>query len=299
MKETVRPRRFTGQDALRLASHLTERDRQIAVDCFEQHVLTTSQIKRLHFTDTRTTTARLNVLYRLRVLDRFRPSLPRGQGTAPYHWILDEAGALIAAGERGTERSKLGWQHAVAVNVATSPKLVHHIEVNEFVVRLAVEAKESGGHLLEWYGERTLHGFFNGRLIPDSYAVLRLRDCRLLHVLVELDRGTETLETLRLKAMRYERELRYKPWREVNPIALFVVPSQRRAQTVTDAIADTGPSLAVVVWSSASTYPPLIGVLNVEAHRHIRQIAHAEGLWRSAASDLLDHPPASEQEPTA
>jgi hypothetical protein len=299
LREIVRPRRFTGQGTLRLASHLTERDRQIAVDCFEHHVLTTSQIKRLHFTDTRTATARLNVLYRLRVLDRFRPSLPRGQGTAPYHWILDEAGALIAAGERDVERSKLGWQHAVAVNVATSPKLAHHIEVNEFVVRLAIEAKEAGGHLLEWYGERTLHGFFNGRLIPDSYAVLRLHDCRLLHVLVELDRGTETLERLRLKAMRYERELRYKPWREVDPIALFVVPSQRRAQTVTDAIADLGPSLAVIVWSSASIYPPLTGVLNVETRRRHASTGLREGLRRSATSDLLDYPQAPEQEPIA
>jgi protein involved in plasmid replication-relaxation len=90
LKEIVRPRRFTAHDVVRLASHLTERDRQIALDCFDHHVLTTSQIKRLHFTDTRTTVARLNVLYRLRVLDRFRPALPRGRGTAPYHWILDE-----------------------------------------------------------------------------------------------------------------------------------------------------------------------------------------------------------------
>lgn len=79
MREIVRPRRFTAQDIARLASHLTERDRQIALDCFEHRVLTTGQIKRLHFTDTRTTVARLDVLYRLRVLDRFRPSR-RGVG---------------------------------------------------------------------------------------------------------------------------------------------------------------------------------------------------------------------------
>jgi hypothetical protein len=279
LKEIVRPRRFTDQDALRLASHLTERDRQIALDCFEHHVLTTSQIKRLHFTNTRTAVARLNVLYRLRVLDRFRPSLPRGRGTAPYHWILDEAGGLIAAAHNDVERAKLAGQHAVAVNVATSPKLAHHVEVNEFVVRLAVEAKGAGGYLAEWYGERALHGFFNGKLIPDSYAVLHLCDRSPLHVLVELDRDTETLERLRAKAERYKRELGYKPWREVDPIVLFVVPSERRARTVTDTLAGMSPSLAVIVWSSASSYPPLIGVLNVEARRqHARPTTHAEGL---------------------
>jgi hypothetical protein len=279
LKEIVRPRRFTDQDALRLAAHVTERDRQIAMDCFEHHVLTTSQIKRLHFTNTRAATARLNVLYRLRVLDRFRPSLPRGQGTAPYHWILDEGGALIVAAERDVQRAKLGWQHTVAVRVATSPKLTHHLEVNEFVVRLAVEAQAAGGVLAEWYGERTLHGFFNGKLIPDSYAVLRLHDRASLHVLVELDRGTETLERLRAKAERYDRKLRYRPWREVDPIVLFVVPSERRAHTVTSTLAETSPSLAVIVWSSASTAPPMANVLDVDAsRRRTRSTANVEGL---------------------
>jgi hypothetical protein len=58
---------------LKLASHLTERDRHIAKDCFEYRVLTTSQITRLYFTGPRTASARLDVLYRLRVLDRFAP----------------------------------------------------------------------------------------------------------------------------------------------------------------------------------------------------------------------------------
>jgi hypothetical protein len=78
MKEIVRPRRLNQQDVLRLASHLTERDRRIAWDCFEFRVMTTSQIRRLYFTGTRTAAARLDVLYHLRMLDRFRPSLPMG-----------------------------------------------------------------------------------------------------------------------------------------------------------------------------------------------------------------------------
>lgn len=318
MNEIVRRRRFTSQDIVRLASHLTERDRRIALDCFEHHVLTSSQIKRLHFSDTRTTTARLNMLYQLRVLARFRPSLPRGRGTAPYHWSLDEAGALIAAGDRGVERSKLGWQHAVAVRIATSPKLAHHVEVNEFIVRLAVETVRAGGYLSEWYGERMLHRFLGGKLIPDSYGVLSFPDRGLLHMFVELDRGTETLERLHQKAERYERTLRWEYVREFDPLVLFVVPSERRARTVTGALADTSASLAVIVWTSASTFPPLTAVLDAETARvwerrreredaDIRREAHAaaragrdagEGLRSLRASDLLDHPQHSdEQEP--
>jgi hypothetical protein len=55
MKEIVRPRRLSQQDVLRLASHLTDRDRWIARDCFEFRVLTTSQIRRLYFTGTSST----------------------------------------------------------------------------------------------------------------------------------------------------------------------------------------------------------------------------------------------------
>src|ERR1700710_504551 len=121
---------------LTLASHLTERDRNIAKDCFEFRVLTTSQITRPHFTGSRTASARLDVLYRLRVLDRFRPSVPLGDGTAPYHWILDEGGALIVADHLGRERSELGWRHSVAASIATSQNLAHHVEVNEFLPAL-------------------------------------------------------------------------------------------------------------------------------------------------------------------
>jgi hypothetical protein len=275
----VRFRRFTAQDVVRLAAHLTERDRRIALECFEHHVLTSSQIKRLYFSDTRTATARLDMLYRLRVLDRFRPSLPRGRGTAPYHWIVDEAGALIVVSHREVERSKLGWQHTVAIRIATSPKLAHHVEVNEFIVRLAVEAATAGGCLSEWYGERTLHRFLGGKLIPDSYAVMSLPDRPPLHIFVELDRGTETLERLRCKAERYEQTLRWEYVHELDPLVLFVVPSERRARTVTGALAGMRPSLAVIVWSSASSIPPLPAVLNADARRqHAQPGAAREGL---------------------
>jgi hypothetical protein len=176
--EIVRPRRVGSEEILKLASHLTERDRNIAKDCFEYRVLTTSQITRLYFTGLRTASARLDVLYRLRVLDRFRPSVPMGEGTAPYHWILDEAGALIVADHLGRDRSELGWRHSVAASIATSQNLAHHIEVNEFFTRLATEANAAGGALSEWYGERTCHHAFSGKVVPDGWGVLTLPGAR-------------------------------------------------------------------------------------------------------------------------
>jgi hypothetical protein len=110
----------------------------------------------------------------LLVLDRFRPSRPRGEGSAPWHWILDEAGARIVAEHKETERRRLKWSHATALALADSSKLRHRIEVNEFFARLAEELAAVGGWLSEWYSERTTQHLFNTRLIPDGYAVLQL-----------------------------------------------------------------------------------------------------------------------------
>jgi hypothetical protein len=103
------------------------------------------------------------------ILDRFRPPWERGQGSTPWHWILDETGAYIVAEQLGIERKELNWRRASALAIAASAKLRHHIEVNEFFSRLASEAATQGGALAEWYGERTTQRLFQGRVTPDGY----------------------------------------------------------------------------------------------------------------------------------
>lgn len=164
------------------------------------------------------------------------------------------------------ERAKLGWQHAVAAGVATSPKFAHHVEVNEFIVRLAGDAGRAGGWLSEWYGERTLHDFLDGEVIPDSYAVLNLPDRPPLHVFIELDRGTETLGRLQEKAVRYRKALRWRDVRELDPLVLLV-PSAGRSRSVSAALAGSDAPFAVVVWSKHSMGSVLTAVLDAEAAR--------------------------------
>jgi hypothetical protein len=265
LKEIVRPRRFGREEILQLASHLTERDRNIAKDCFEFRVLTTSQITRLYFTGSRTASARLDILYRLRVLDRFRPSVPMGEGTAPYHWILDEGGALIAADHLGRDRSELGWQHSVAANIATSQKLAHHVEVNEFFTRLAVEANAAGGALSEWYGERTCHHIFSGAVVPDGYGVLTLPGSTPLHFLLELDRGSEPRRQLRKKAEDYQLILPHTGLKNLDPLVLLLVPSAIRARTAATAVADSRARIAIAVWSTGNVGSLLATVTNAAA----------------------------------
>ena len=289
MNKIVRPRRFGSEELVRLASHLTERDRRIAKDCFEFRVLTTSQITRLHFPSARTATARLDMLYRLRVLDRFRPSLPMGEGTAPYHWFLDEAGALIVADLLDRDRPELGWQHSVAASIATSQKLDHHVEVNEFFTRLSVEALKAGGGLSEWYGERTLHHMFAGTMIPDGYVVLSLPGRHPLHLLIELDRASETSTRLRKKAADYECHLPYSALGKIDVLVLLLVPSARRATTARLAVAESAVPIIVDVWSKDSTDSVLAIVLDAEASlTRTRRAATEDELRSGGGSDLLD-----------
>ncbi len=139
-----------------LACHLTVRDRQIALDCCEHRVLTTTQLQRLHFGAEQTARRRLLILHRLGVLDRFRPLTPRGQASAPYHWVLGQAGGRLVAAHQELPYEQLRYRPWQTLAIAASPKLTHHLEVNELVTRLAAEAARAGGALAEWYGERTL-----------------------------------------------------------------------------------------------------------------------------------------------
>src|SRR5487761_1833629 len=77
------------------AHHLTDRDRSICALVAEHRVLTTDQIATVAFDSPISARHRLAMLYRLRVLDRFRPF--RRVGTAPNHWVLDAIGAMVVA----------------------------------------------------------------------------------------------------------------------------------------------------------------------------------------------------------
>ncbi len=71
-----------------------------------------------------------------------------------------------------------------------------------------------------------------------------------LHVLLELDRGTETSRILREKAKRYAEILPRSSLRDVHPFVILAVPSVRRADTATAAIATTRAPITVAVWNT-------------------------------------------------
>jgi hypothetical protein len=266
MKPRSRPARVSLTHLTSLGSRLTNRDRQIVLDCYEHNVLTTTQLQRLHFAGLRTAELRLNTLYRLRVLDRFRPAAPPSTGTSPYHWILDEAGAHVIAALQGIERRELKWRHANALALAGSPKLHHHIEINEFFARLAYEATMQRGGLTEWYGERAIHGLFRGIIWPDGYGVLTLSDRPPIHFLLELDRATEPTAKLRDKAKRYATAIPRSTLADLHPLVILAVPNQGRARAASAAVAGTGAPISVATWSRTSIHAPLAIVGGLSDH---------------------------------
>jgi hypothetical protein len=237
-----------------LASRLTDRDRRIALDCYEHRVLTTEQLRRLHFVAARTARERLQELRQLRVLTSFRPQRQPGQGSAPHHWVLDEAGALVVAAELGLERSELRWQAQAALAIAASSKLAHQLAVNEFCSRLAADANAAGGKLERWSGERRAGQLLDRIVNPDAYLQLRRPGGAELELLLELDRGTEDHPRLREKARRYAKALRRT---DLQPHVLLLVPSPARAERAAAALETSAAPITAAVWTPDHGRSPL------------------------------------------
>jgi len=251
----ARAGRLRAGELAHLASRLTDRDRQIANDCYEHRVLTTEQLRRLHFTDARSATRRLHALHALRVLERFRPTWRRGEGSNPYHWILDTAGSYVVAAVRGLERQQLPWKQQPLDAVAGSATLAHRHATNEFATRLIAQARSTGASVPEWRGERGAGELLDGIAIPDSYLALERPTGPPLHLLLEIDRATEDHARLLTKARRYAKAIPRSPLRHANVLVLMIVPSRRRAQTVAATLTDGPWPMAVEAWCEDGESP--------------------------------------------
>ena len=259
-----------------LASRLTDRDRRIALDCYEHRVLATEQLRRLHFRAARTARERLQELCELRVLASFRPAQHAGQGSAQNHWVLDEAGALVVAAELGLERAELRWRAQTALAIASSSKLAHQLAVNEFFSRLTEEARAAGGELERWWGERRSRDLLDGIATPDGYGRLQVPGEPALELLLELDRGSEDHGRLKEKARRYAKALPRSELRD--PLVLLLLPSRERTARAADNLAASAAPIVTRTWTPQSEEPLLALVRDAHARaRHDDR--EREGDW--------------------
>ena len=188
--------------AASLAARLTARDRWLLRMLHEHRVLTTTQITQLAFGTTRAASARLTTLYQHRAIDRFRPLAPAG--SAPLHWVLDEAGAAVLAAEDGITAAELGYRRDRALAIALSAELAHTTGANGFFTALAAAARASSGHaaLDCWWSERRCAAEFGGIVRPDGYGTWA-HDGRVTRFFLEYDNGTETTATVAAKLGQY------------------------------------------------------------------------------------------------
>jgi hypothetical protein len=226
----TRTRRIGAEHVFELARHLTERDREVALCLYNQQVLTTDQLTLLFFTSKRRAQDRLLFLHRQRVLDRFYPISRFGAGKPQAHWLLDEAGAHLVAASLDLDRKQLAWQRRA--DWGSHPQLAHRLEVNRFVTDLiAATLPDPTLGLAAWFGPRQaaarMGEKMRGTLRPDAELILTT-PAGPVDLLLEWDRGTETLERLDEKLRRYrtaERKLyEYPGPRSI----LIVVPGKRR-----------------------------------------------------------------------
>jgi len=190
-----------------LARHLSPRDRWITRLTHEHRVLTTHQLVEAGWPSRRAANHRLLQLYRWRVVDRFQPLVPIGNGLPPAHYVCDIAGAAILAAEDGIELSETRYRHTRALAVAHSLRLAHTVAVNGFFTRLIAHASQPNppGTLTAWWSETRCLRAFGDVVRPDAYG--RWTTSRgEIEWFLELDWGTETqLNRLALKISDYGR----------------------------------------------------------------------------------------------
>src|SRR6266700_3488696 len=146
---TLPPRRLgtVGDQLLRLASRLTDRDREILRLVHHHRCFTTHQLTGIFFDSHDRAEHRLRQLAQERALDRFRPRLGLGEGTAPYHYVLGPAGAAVLAAEQGIELRRLDppYRRDQPLQIA------------------------QGAALMAWWPERKCHDHWGHVVRPDGY----------------------------------------------------------------------------------------------------------------------------------
>jgi hypothetical protein len=243
MPALSRARRVSAEHAVALARHLTERDREVALCLYEQQLLTTDQLTLLFFSSKRRAQDRLLFLHRQRVLDRFYPASRFGSGKPQAHWLLDEAGAHIVSACLDVERKQLGWQRRQ--DWGSHPQLAHRLELNRFATDLiAATLTDPRLGVSAWFGPRQaaarLGKRARGNVRPDSELIL-ITGRGAVDLLLEWDRGSETLERLEEKLRRYRNAESRVDWDDDGPRSvLFVVAGPRRLQNLRQLATELG-----------------------------------------------------------
>ncbi|MCM3883171.1 replication-relaxation family protein [Frankia sp. R82] len=261
LRAPLRPAARVVADAAHLANltpHLSPRDRWITRLVYEHRVLTTHQLVHAAFTTRRTANERLLQLYRWRVLDRFQPLSPLGEGMPPAHYVCDVAGAALLAAEDGIDLTATGYRHERALGVAYWPQLAHRVAVNGFFTHLIHHARQPypPGTLTAWWSEARTRAAFGDIVRPDAYGRWTTPHSDVEWFL-ELDWATEPYPRLAAKISKYGR---LATATGITTPVLFWFPTTNRENRARRALADAAAGLdrphTVPIATTAATLAP-------------------------------------------
>jgi hypothetical protein len=186
---------------LDIVGRLTERDRLLCRVLWEHRVLTTEQVCDLCFTSLTSTQHRLVVLFRLGVLERFRPL--RSTGSASWRYTLGLLGAAVVAAERGVEAPRPSVVRDRVVALAAHQRTAHTLGVNGFFCALHKAARERlDAEVVAWWSERRCAAEWGELVRPDAYGIWEEGGSRV-EFFLEHDTGTETLARVAAKLDGY------------------------------------------------------------------------------------------------
>jgi hypothetical protein len=245
---------------------LSDRDQNILLDLARVRVLSGNGIDRLHFAHLSSSHSRSNVRSRVmkRLIDGgFVSALDRRiggarAGSAGLIYTLDRAGqrwVAIAEGH-GSDRVRRLWPVGTAF-------LAHTLDVAELYVRLR-ESERRGGELrLAQFDADPASWHRTGLAVlkPDAYAVWTKGGWEY-HRWLEVDRGTESLPTLRRKLLGYLDAINGGDTGPsgVPPEVLVTVRTDRRLTEVRRLISDLPPPsealISVQLFDEAFRLPP-------------------------------------------
>lgn len=212
---------------------MTERDKHICLDLYRHHVLTAHQLAELHFSQPRKARKRLLELHERGILNRFQPR--RETGSAPFHYVLAELGALVVAGYYDLDLKHIKRRLVEDQKLAYSAKLTHLLACHDFFIALIAASRDRRHHrLTRWWSEkRCALEWSEHDVRPDGHGILQTTHARCAFLL-ELDRGTErgTRLTERMrtyKHLAFLNELQARtPERPPLDVLLFLFPSSQR-----------------------------------------------------------------------
>ncbi|GAA3245564.1 replication-relaxation family protein [Nonomuraea helvata] len=195
---------------------------------------------------------RLRILHELGLLERFRPRLPMGMGTAPYHYVIGPAGAAVLSAENEGTLSTAGYQAAQTLAIAHSQRLAHTIGVNGFGAALRGLARRSPiAELLRWWPESRCRPMWGDIVRPDAYG--RWRESGLtVDFFLEYDTGSEPLGRVAGKLAEY---LALTRSTGLTTIVLFSLHSGQREANLRRKLADIPVPVATGVRSVVDDGP--------------------------------------------